>query len=74
MGHQDGIVGLLLHRVNSNRNVLSDDHYRTISISDWIYEARCVLVDAVDGVSGLIPGRLSYRWFSIGMRGDLKRC
>ena len=33
LGHQDGIVGLLLHRTDSNRTVLSDDHYRTISIS-----------------------------------------
>jgi len=74
LGHQDSIVVLLLHRTDSNRTVLSDDHYHTISIADVTCRARRVLVGAVDGVSGLIPGRLSYRWLLIGMGRDLERC
>jgi hypothetical protein len=43
--------------MDSNRTVLSNDHWRTISIAASTQRAINILVRAVDGVSGLVLGR-----------------
>lgn len=48
---------LLLHMMDSNRTVLSNDHWHTISIAASTQRARNILVRAVDGVNGLVLGR-----------------
>ena len=56
---------LLLQRMDDNQDVLSDDHWHTISIAASAQEARYILLRACDGVRGLVLGHSATRLSSM---------